>query len=502
MADITFEGEAGIRQFPIKAGEAIFGENGADAGDVTDHNVFIALVGGSGSNRLYITRGNEGDIVRWSLTNPHDLTAITAQGLATRDLEANDCYGKLGADIVLGYAGHLVTANTREEIKQGTPAEPTTKIEYHPYRVRWSAFADYENFRRAGDSNASYVDLIEDEESAPILNVLALREIVVAYKRNAIYNLTDGGDASLFVSERQVPHLGILAPKAVAAIKDGNSHLLISDDNFYIYDGFQVVDAQEPTGDPIKEYFYSNLDFARKDSVYVKSIPSRGEAWITFPVLGGGRRAICWNWETDSWTRHDLSMHALGVVRTISDKPIVFAGGHSTEDDKKGLVRLFDAPFGTYVRDGQNRGTSEAIRGTVDLPAIPLIIKERGEGVRQRSYFFDHVELELNANIDLNPDESDETKTPLADLVHSGDLVVAQRFTDNITIPVRVSEEDMEPMAQQIVGNEKSTFAASEDDQKRRQRQYVGLHLEFNSEDNLEELGQIVESGIVSEPYS
>jgi len=513
MADIIFAGEEGIRQFTVREG-VLFGPHGADAGDPTDNNVFFAVVGGTGRNSLYITRGKEGQIIRWSLEEPHDLPPIRPKGFSTSALEALDppVLGDVGADIVLHYNGHLVLANTKEYTRIGTTAaDAETRVEYHPYRVRWSAFGDFENFTESTVSTAGYADLIRDANSAPILAILPLRGVLIAYKRNAVYILSTGSEL-LLEPDRIVPDRGIIAPKAVAPVHDGNIHLMVSDDNIYLFDGQQIIDAKDPVGDRVRAYLFSELDFSRKDSIYVNSIPLRSECWITFPTRDGGRQALCWDWEEDSWTRHEIPARCVKRVLSLADVPIVFAGSDQAEPERQGLIRLFQQPDGSfYTQDNQNRIFRDQgeqltfpIHGRTNLPMIPLAYRERGEGVRQRSYFIGRLEMEMDVG-EPDPERQENREMQLKRVTEEGSLIISQRYTDDLTR----AEETSDPMTavasddpdDPVLSHTKYTLQATEKDRTRPQKQYIGLTLEFRSESHLEEVGQIVESDIVSEPF-
>ena len=412
MTHIPLNNQEGLRGTTLKSGSSIFGTPDATE---TDNNVFHAIIGGSGGNTAYLTRGKEGNIVKWTLDDPYNFPAIVPKGLSARE---SDGSGSLGADFIMNYAGHLVLADTKETSQ--VLSDPTDsasalveEIEYRPYRVRWSAYADPENFSGDVDSNAGFADLLGDSANAEILSMWPLREVVVAYKPNSIYTLTPGRTTAdeLFISaDLVIETKGILAPKAVAPVFDGNRHLIITHDNFNIFDGFQIIDPQNPTGERIRDYFFKNFDYSKTESLFAVSFPSLSQCWIFFETIQHNREAICWDWEEDSWTRHEnLPMRCARVVTSLAGGEDIVLGGamdktsadisatgmnrSETEirgdTDHHGIVRLFGEQNDLYVRDRLNRTaegvTEETIEGTVDLPATPLIVKSRkGEemGVR------------------------------------------------------------------------------------------------------------------------
>lgn len=520
MTHVPLNNQRGLNQNLLKDG-IIFGDReGAPDRSVTDNNVFFAVIGGSGRNTLFITRGREGDVVKWSIDNPYELSAITAKGLSTREEETPPVYGSLGAQFITHYAGHLVLADTKET----SVSADGTKTEYFPYRVRWSAYADPENFSGDTDSNAGFADLLGDEANAAILSMFPLRDIVVAYKSNSIYTLTPGRTTAdeLFISaDLVVETKGILSAKAVAPVFDANRHLIICPDNFYIFDGFQIIDPQFPTGERIREYFFKNLDYSKADSLFAVSFPSRSEYWIFFETIGHNREAICWNWEDDSWTRHEnLPMRCARSITSIAGgEDILFAGAmdKKTADpaesaggntDHQGIVRLFGEQTDLYVRDRLNRVATgvdeETIEGTVDLPATPLIVKsKKGEdmGVRMRRQSLKSLKVEMDVGLpDINDSGFDETLTELID----NDRVQAFiRESDNLTLPVTKKETAMKMVTKEdeYLESNRYIFVTAGDDDLTNPTEYIGVSLRFASPGYLEELGQIIEELSEFEPY-
>ena len=518
MTHIPIANQQNLNHTPIKSG-IIFGdrEGAPDHGDGTDSNVFFAVIGGTGGNVLYMTRGLEGDIVKWDLDDPYELPAITPKGLSTRESENPAVYGSVGANFLLGYLAHLILANTKE-ISVNADGETT---EYFPFRVRWSSFADPENFRIAIDTTGGYVDLLEDEANAPVLSIFRLREILVAYKGNSIYNLT-AGTSELFTADMIVAERGILSAKAVAPVFDGNRHLIVSHDNFYIYDGFQITDPVNPTGERIRDYFYKNFDYSKTESLFVASFPSLSQCWIFFETIQHNREAICWDWEEDSWTRHEnLPMRCARVVTSLAGgEDVVFAGAmdgktadpaEATErgdTDHHGVVRLFGEQNDPYLRDRLNRISEgvdeETIEAGVDLPATPLIVKsKRGEdrGIRMRRQTLKSVTVEMDVGL---PDIKDETfETEFDELRDAGRVQVFGKRSDNLTLPVTKSEEPLAMIDKsQHLESNRYIFEVGDLDVQLGKAEYVGVSLEFVSPNYLEELGQVIEEVDGSDPYS
>ena len=538
MTHIPLNNQEGLRLLSLKTGAPIFGNReGAPDHTLTDNNLFEAVIGGVGGTTTFLTRGLEGDIVKWNLDDLFDFPAITAKGFSTREGGSPAVYGSVSANFIMDHAGHLILANTKEVSKSGTAADPVTTTEYFPYRIRWSAFADPENFRVATDTNAGHLDLLEDSANAPILSMWPLRELIIAYKENSTYNLTvnTSTEGELFTSaDLVVGTRGILAPKAVAPVWDGNRHFFISHDNFYIFDGFQVIDPANPAGKRIRDYFYTNLDYSKKNSIYVTSFPSRSECWIFFETIQHNREAICWDWEEDSWTRHTNlpARSARQVITLAGGEEITLAGmGDKTSADTsttgmnrseteirgnsnhKGLARLFGEQQAPYLRDrmnGEARGgvAEETIEATVDLPATPLIVKSRkGEdmGVRMGRQTLRKVLAEMDLGL---PDIGDSTfDAELKTLMDSDWVQVFPRRSDNLTLPVKTETTamTMEPRSGSdddgFLESNRYIFSAGDDESLTDPVEYIGVRIKFANPNYLEELGQVLEEVDGFDPY-
>ena len=191
---------------------------------------------------------------------------------------------------------------------------------------------------------------------------------MVVYKKNSIYNLTNRGEG-LFYPELKCSFRGAIGHKAVAPVQDGNRHLVVSSDNIYIYDGFGF--KYPPIGDKIKNFFFNKLDFTRKEDVYVKALPQRYECWIFFDNKEtGNREALCWNWQRDSWTHHDIPVRSMVNANDLISNPdnavLIGVGGAHTKNDndgKRGLATAFQG----------NNDAGTAIEAIVRYPIQALI---------------------------------------------------------------------------------------------------------------------------------
>ena len=354
----------GIRNNHLYSIDTALEENdeGSLGTDSNRNRVFFATYGGSGFITLYFTRGKDQPIYAWQPEGQgRESGTISPEEIATTS------FFELSADCILQQGGHLVLANTSERVNEFEEDGSTETVpENYPYRIRWSRFGSPEDFTVSADTTGGFIDLILDEENAPILSIVPLREFMVVYKKNSIYNLTNRG-GGIFYPELKCSFRGAISHKAIAPVQDGNRHLVVSSDNIYIYDGFGF--KYPPIGDKVKNFFYNDLDYTKKDDIYVKSIPHRYECWIFYDNTDEERVALCWNWQRDSWTHHDIPVRSMVNADNLIDNPknailIGVGGPHAKIDNnRRGLATAFQG----------NHDAGTAIEAIIRYPIQALI---------------------------------------------------------------------------------------------------------------------------------
>lgn len=271
------------------------------------NHIFAYPVGGVGADYLYFTNGVD-KLKYW--TGSSTFADLTTFGFTT-----------LKAKTLIGYKGHLVLGNIIDE--------DSSKF---PYRIRWSKAGDptywagklwsqltgaeqaaWISEGNVGESDwvdnlapvsAGFANLIEDETNSAVMRFLPIKDVLACYKENSIYNITYMGDPRYFVPRMQVADRGAISPKGVCSV--GDAHLVVSNDNIYIYDGFYLQDP--PIGNRIKKKFFADLNWDARDRIYCKAFPQKFEAWILYPTGTSTvpNAAYCWNWLYDSWTPHEF----------------------------------------------------------------------------------------------------------------------------------------------------------------------------------------------------
>lgn len=238
--------------------------------------IFAAVAGGLTTEYLYITNGKD-NIKRWSGTG--NWADLTTTGFAT-----------LKAKCMAGFKTHLVLGDTTENSNS------------YPYRLRWSNVADPTTWNGI---TSGYVDLVEDATNSKIMCLHPFGSNLIAYKFGSVYQLTYQGDPNYFVPRMMISDRGAISRKGVAPF--GDAHLVVSNDNIHVFDGFSFIDP--PPGSKIKSDFFGELNWDHREKIFAKAFPGRFEVWIMYPANSDTvpKTGYCWNYKDNTWTKHSFS---------------------------------------------------------------------------------------------------------------------------------------------------------------------------------------------------
>ena len=256
-----------------------------------DDAVFMVNVAGLSTDRLVITNGVD---VMKTWTGSGNWTNLTTTGFTT-------LLGKCAA----GFKGHLVIGDTSED---GT---------LKPYRIRWSNNSDATIWNGV---TAGFLNLVEDNENSRVMTLLALRQALIAYKYGSIVNLTyKAGVGGIYFSANQViANSGAISRKGVCPVGDLDLHLMVTEDNIHIFDGFdfQRVSGNKYLGDRIKSSFFSELNWAKRGLIFCKAFPEQYKVVIIYPT---GSSTVCdkariWDWKEDAWHTRDFTNDGYSLI--------------------------------------------------------------------------------------------------------------------------------------------------------------------------------------------
>lgn len=221
-----------------------------------------------------------------------------------------------------------------------------------PYRVLYTDTLNYDRI-----ANTNYVDL--DYSMAPIVCARRLgHNMIAVYKSDSVVTLQDQGSPLFFVPKAR-QQIGILGPKAVTDVP--NSHLFVSNDGIYLFNGSAV----EPVGDnTVVNDMFANLNFTWKNNVYCWTDHRNREVNIHYPTGSSEipNAALIWNYQYNVWTKSTQSAFSgFYKYRTVT-VPEVYYGAAT------GRVHQRDTS-GTDISSAiASTLSTRAYHGNYDLP--------------------------------------------------------------------------------------------------------------------------------------
>ena len=185
-----------------------------------------------------------------------------------------------------------------------------------PYRIAWTEVKNYDRVE-----NVNFNDL--DSSNTPIINARILgRGLIAVYKTDSVHIIQDTGDPLYFVP-RFSTNVGLLAPKAVADWDNG--HVFVSNTGIK---AFLAGGIQDLGSERIDSYFFSNLNFDKKDNIYCLTDWNNKEVIIFYPTGTNDQpdKALVWNWEIDAWSEWDYSAYCGFNKYRTENTPLIYYG--------------------------------------------------------------------------------------------------------------------------------------------------------------------------------
>lgn len=245
-------------------------------GDKTNP-IFVTTVGGLSTDNLYVTNGIDPLKVWDGTTSPWSNLTITG-------------FSTLLARCCVGYRGHLILGNTTEDGR------------VWPYRIRWSTAGVPTTWNT---TTAGFMNLIEDGSNSPVMCMHPMKQVLMVYKFDSIYQLIYQGDPNYFVQIPREMNGGAISPKGVAPFEGG--HFVVSNDNLHVFDGFSFI--HPAPGNRVKKQFFSELNWDARETIFTKALPGRFEIWTLYPTGAATSpdKALCWNYKDNTMTFHEFA---------------------------------------------------------------------------------------------------------------------------------------------------------------------------------------------------
>lgn len=196
------------------------------------------------------------------------------------------------------FENFLVIANTQEN------------GERYPTRIRWSRYRDYSVWKNNidGTGMAGYLDL--NSEPTEIVALVPLNDLLVVFKKDCVYVMKFVGSPFVFVVEKVVEDIGLLAPLGYTVLYD--NIVFVGSDNIYNFNGSVIT----PIGDMVFDYFLNTFDIEKTNYVRMFFDETAKKVYLFYPEKNKDycSLALVFNLEIKSWTLYDIILY--DIVKT------------------------------------------------------------------------------------------------------------------------------------------------------------------------------------------
>ncbi|MHA1538899.1 MAG: hypothetical protein ACTSXQ_00300 [Alphaproteobacteria bacterium] len=184
---------------------------------------------------------------------------------------------------------------------------------YCPYRVRWSAINNAENWDISATTQADFQDL---QDEGGWIQAVVGGEYGVIIKERSIWRMSYIGSPLVFQFELVEKNRGTKAPNSVQHI--GNLVFYLDESGFFVFDG----NASRPIGaGRIDEFFYDDLDVVFAPRISSAIDPVRKLVLWAYPgkgnVNGEPNKLLIYNWEADLWSYGEMPLEHLFSCHTV-----------------------------------------------------------------------------------------------------------------------------------------------------------------------------------------
>lgn len=163
----------------------------------------------------------------------------------------------------------------------------------YPYRIRWSASLNYDDWTGTG---SGFNDLVDDPYDITGLSVAS--NICVVYKTYSISHMTRTGNVlEPFDFKARVPGIGSYIPGILISI--GDADILAGSDNFYSYD----TRAIKAIGDDVKDDFINAINPTYSGVGHALVIEEVDEVEFYYPTIDNTvpNKVLVWNYDMNCW---------------------------------------------------------------------------------------------------------------------------------------------------------------------------------------------------------
>ena len=211
-------------------------------------------------------------------------------------------------------------------------------------KIVWSDAEDVADW-----STGSSGEIILDTPD-PIIAMRRMRDFVVIYTGSLVYILRSISKSPYFQPVAMTANVQLLSSRAIADVSSplGSGHLLMAEDNVYLFDGVNM----QAVGDPVHRAIYRETNTKYKDKVYGFFSPLRQET-IFGMTQGSGTST-----DTDIAFIHHVRLNAWGQRQLEASCGVV------AEQQKEKAWADFTSPLATYGISWTDVGNNEGGKNT------------------------------------------------------------------------------------------------------------------------------------------
>lgn len=329
-------------------------------------------------------------------TNPIQVVSVNISEVpSVAPLASGDAAEPSNARFIINFTDHLLTANTLE----GGNNFRT--------RLRWSDLVDTSIWTSSSTNEAGFLDI--DEDGSEILGMaLSGPNTCIIYKERSIHKLQYEALPLIFRRTRLTSDEGLAAPYSLVNFRD--THFFLGNKDFYTLTGNTI---REIGVKRIRDYFFSTVDREQIQMVYGFEHPRFPEIWwvyrsrfniaVDISVATGYDRAICYNYELDSWSTRNFFPHSAltsfrvssgntldTLTNTIEEQAITYR-----EKKVAGMdVVLSGTDAGTVMEHGfVLQGDGVDITGTLETGDIYVIDPHTNYQLKRIELGYSHATL-------------------------------------------------------------------------------------------------------------
>lgn len=212
--------------------------------------------------------------------------------------------------------------------------------------LSWSAFNDITSWTPSATTQAGTTTL---ELAGGAIKAIIGGETGTVFQERQINRLTYVGPPTIWQRDIVEERRGCISQRA--AVKFGRNILYVSDDGFWVFDGYQST----PIGmNKVDSYFVSRLNYPYRHLVTTAWDPINRALFVSFPANGSqvANEVMIYSLTDNRWTHDDLTCELIGEVPLLGynlDTLDLYPGAAGMDAPSLGPIPI-DSPVFTESR--------------------------------------------------------------------------------------------------------------------------------------------------------